>query len=58
MDTRCNQVYFMLLIVMSHYRRVVIILEIDVIKSAEDIAGRIGDPVPYVDGKASKHISY
>uniref|UniRef100_A0A7N6AIZ0 Replication protein A subunit n=1 Tax=Anabas testudineus TaxID=64144 RepID=A0A7N6AIZ0_ANATE len=32
-------------------RRVVIILEIDVIKSAKDVAGRIGDPVPYVDGK-------
>uniref|UniRef100_A0A7N6C107 Replication protein A subunit n=1 Tax=Anabas testudineus TaxID=64144 RepID=A0A7N6C107_ANATE len=28
-------------------RRVVIILEIDVIKSAKDVAGRIGDPVPY-----------
>lgn len=37
----------------------VIILEIDVIKSAEDVAGRIGDPVSYpVDGKASKCISY
>lgn len=44
--------------VMSHYRRVVIILEIDVIKSANDVAGKIGDPVPYTDGKASKHISY
>ncbi|XP_026196533.1 replication protein A 70 kDa DNA-binding subunit [Anabas testudineus] len=32
-------------------RRVVIILEIDVIKSAKDVAGRIGDPVPYVDGQ-------
>uniref|UniRef100_A0A7N6AP46 Replication protein A subunit n=1 Tax=Anabas testudineus TaxID=64144 RepID=A0A7N6AP46_ANATE len=29
-------------------RRVVIILEIDVIKSAKDVAGRIGDPVPYI----------
>lgn len=44
--------------VMFHYRRVVIILEIDVIKSAKDVAGRIGDPVPYVDGKASKHLLY
>lgn len=44
--------------VMSHYRRVVIILEIDVMKSAKDVAGRIGDPVPYTDGKTSKHISY
>uniref|UniRef100_A0A7N6FJP1 Replication protein A subunit n=1 Tax=Anabas testudineus TaxID=64144 RepID=A0A7N6FJP1_ANATE len=47
-----------LLMVMFHYRRVVIILEIDVIKSAKDVAGRIGDPVPYVDGKASKHLLY
>ncbi len=37
--------------VMSYYRRVVIILEIDVIKPAEDVAGRIGDPTPYTEGK-------
>ncbi|XP_068173511.1 replication protein A 70 kDa DNA-binding subunit [Antennarius striatus] len=33
-------------------RRVVIILEMDVIKSAEDVAGRIGDPTPYTDGQS------
>lgn len=41
----------------SCYRRVVIILEIDVIKPAEEVAGRIGDPTPYTEGKAPKHIS-
>lgn len=39
--------------VISRHRRVVIILEIDVIHPAEDIAGKIGDPVPYTEGKAS-----
>ncbi|XP_070685180.1 replication protein A 70 kDa DNA-binding subunit [Pempheris klunzingeri] len=33
--------------IMKDGRRVVIILEIDVIKPAEDVAGRIGDPIPY-----------
>lgn len=33
-------------------RRVVIILEIDVIHPAEDIAGKIGDPVPYTEGQS------
>ncbi|KAM3616204.1 uncharacterized protein V6R79_014270 [Siganus canaliculatus] len=32
-------------------RRVVIILELDVIKSAADVSGRIGDPVPYTEGQ-------
>lgn len=32
-------------------RRVVIILEIDVIKRAEEVAGRIGDPTPYTESK-------
>ncbi|KAF1394219.1 hypothetical protein PFLUV_G00024260 [Perca fluviatilis] len=31
--------------------RVVIILEIEVIKSAEDVAGRIGEPTPYTEGQ-------
>ena len=43
--------------VMSCHSRVVIILEIDVIKPAEDVAGKLGDPIPYTEGKASKHIS-
>ncbi|XP_036939586.1 replication protein A 70 kDa DNA-binding subunit isoform X1 [Acanthopagrus latus] len=32
-------------------RRVVIILEMDVLKPAEDVAGRIGDPIPYTEGQ-------
>lgn len=32
-------------------RRVVIILEIDVIKRAEEVAGKLGDPTPYTEGK-------
>ncbi|TNN01692.1 hypothetical protein fugu_011074 [Takifugu bimaculatus] len=32
-------------------RRVVIILEIDVIKRAEEVAGRIGDPTPYTESQ-------
>uniref|UniRef100_A0A3Q2X9B8 Replication protein A subunit n=1 Tax=Haplochromis burtoni TaxID=8153 RepID=A0A3Q2X9B8_HAPBU len=38
-------------------RRVVIILEIDVIKPAKDVAGRIGDPTPYTEGKSLKYTS-
>ncbi|XP_047246679.1 replication protein A 70 kDa DNA-binding subunit [Girardinichthys multiradiatus] len=33
-------------------RRVVIILEIEVIKPAEEVAGKIGDPTPYSDGQS------
>ncbi|XP_034556772.1 replication protein A 70 kDa DNA-binding subunit [Notolabrus celidotus] len=33
-------------------RRVVIILEIDVIKPAEAVGGRIGDPTPFTEGAA------
>ncbi|XP_029373361.1 replication protein A 70 kDa DNA-binding subunit isoform X2 [Echeneis naucrates] len=33
-------------------RRVVIILEIDVIKPASEVAGKIGDPTPYTEGQA------
>lgn len=36
-------------------RKVVIILEIDVIKRAEEVAGRIGEPTPYTEGKTLKH---
>ncbi|XP_013884908.1 replication protein A 70 kDa DNA-binding subunit [Austrofundulus limnaeus] len=32
-------------------RRVVIILEIDVLKPAEEVAGRIGEPTPYIDSQ-------
>lgn len=43
--------------IFCYYRRVVIILEMEVIKSAEDVAGRIGEPTPYTEGKPSNHIS-
>lgn len=32
-------------------RRVVIILEIDLVKSADQVGGRIGEPVPYTEGQ-------
>uniref|UniRef100_A0A671UDN1 Replication protein A subunit n=1 Tax=Sparus aurata TaxID=8175 RepID=A0A671UDN1_SPAAU len=56
-DGRHIQGFFLLFTVMSYYRRVVIILEMDILKPAEDVAGRIGDPTPYTEGKSSKHIS-
>lgn len=37
-------------------RRVVIILEIDVIKHAQEVAGRIGDPTPYTESKTLRHL--
>lgn len=33
-------------------RRVVIILEIDVIKTGNEVGGKIGDPIPYVEGQS------
>lgn len=33
-------------------RRVVIILEMDVLKRAEEVAGKIGDPTPYTEGQS------
>lgn len=33
-------------------RRVVIILEIDVIKPAGEVAGRLGDPTPFIEGQS------
>uniref|UniRef100_A0A667YIS4 Replication protein A subunit n=1 Tax=Myripristis murdjan TaxID=586833 RepID=A0A667YIS4_9TELE len=41
--------------VLKDGRRVVVILDMDVIMSAEDVGGRIGEPTPYTDGDASKH---
>uniref|UniRef100_A0A3P8W1P0 Replication protein A subunit n=1 Tax=Cynoglossus semilaevis TaxID=244447 RepID=A0A3P8W1P0_CYNSE len=38
-------------------RRVVIILEINVVKPAEDVGGKLGDPVPYSEGEAFKCVS-
>lgn len=43
-----------LLMKITHYRRVVIILEINVVKPAEDVGGKLGDPVPYSEGEAFK----
>lgn len=37
--------------ILKDRRRVVIILEIEVIKPAEEVAGRIGDPTPYTEGQ-------
>uniref|UniRef100_A0A3Q3QNJ7 Replication protein A subunit n=1 Tax=Monopterus albus TaxID=43700 RepID=A0A3Q3QNJ7_MONAL len=37
--------------VLKDGRRVVIILEIDVIKPAEEVTGRMGDPTPYTEGQ-------
>lgn len=36
--------------ILKDKRRVVIILEIEVINQAEDVGGRIGDPTPYTEG--------
>lgn len=33
------------------FSRVVIILEMDVLKTAGEVEGKIGDPTPYMDGK-------
>ncbi|TNN66085.1 Replication protein A DNA-binding subunit [Liparis tanakae] len=37
--------------ILKDKRRVVIILEIEVIKPAKDVAGRIGDPTPFAEGQ-------
>ncbi|KAM6933432.1 replication protein A 70 kDa DNA-binding subunit [Xenentodon cancila] len=38
--------------VLKDGRRVVIILEIEVVKPADEVAGRIGDPTPYAEGQS------
>ncbi|TSN39301.1 Replication protein A 70 kDa DNA-binding subunit [Bagarius yarrelli] len=38
--------------VLKDGRTVVIILDLEVIKSADQMAGKIGDPTPYVDGQS------
>ncbi|KAM9801677.1 replication protein A 70 kDa DNA-binding subunit [Neosynchiropus ocellatus] len=38
--------------VLKDNRRVVIILGIEVIKTAQEVGGKIGDPTPYTDGQA------
>uniref|UniRef100_A0A672KH44 Replication protein A subunit n=1 Tax=Sinocyclocheilus grahami TaxID=75366 RepID=A0A672KH44_SINGR len=38
--------------VLKDGRRVVVILDMEVIKSADQMAGKIGDPTPYVEGES------
>ncbi|XP_016337159.1 replication protein A 70 kDa DNA-binding subunit-like [Sinocyclocheilus anshuiensis] len=38
--------------VLKDGRRVVVILDMEVIKSADQMAGKIGDPTPYVEGQS------
>uniref|UniRef100_A0A8C5DXT3 Replication protein A subunit n=1 Tax=Gouania willdenowi TaxID=441366 RepID=A0A8C5DXT3_GOUWI len=38
-------------------RRVVIILEIDVLKSAAEVGGKLGDPIPYTEGKTCSYVA-
>ncbi|KAL0973222.1 hypothetical protein UPYG_G00200540 [Umbra pygmaea] len=38
--------------VLKDGRRVVVILDIEVVKSADSVAGKIGDPTPYVEGQS------
>ncbi len=39
------------------HRRVVVILDMDVIKSADQMTGKIGDPTPYVEGESTFELS-
>uniref|UniRef100_A0A673JNE7 Replication protein A subunit n=1 Tax=Sinocyclocheilus rhinocerous TaxID=307959 RepID=A0A673JNE7_9TELE len=43
--------------VLKDGRRVVVILDMDVIKSADQMAGKIGDPTPYVEGESTFEMS-
>ncbi|XP_072557609.1 replication protein A 70 kDa DNA-binding subunit [Paramormyrops kingsleyae] len=38
--------------VLKDGRRVVIILDLEVVRPAEEVAGKIGEPVPYVEGQS------
>ncbi|XP_055751644.1 replication protein A 70 kDa DNA-binding subunit-like isoform X2 [Salvelinus fontinalis] len=40
--------------VLKDGRRVVIILDMEVVKSADEVAGKIGEPTPYVEGTMNK----
>lgn len=35
------------------HRRVVVILDLEVVKTAEEMGGKIGDPSPYVEGESA-----
>uniref|UniRef100_A0A8C1U5C4 Replication protein A subunit n=1 Tax=Cyprinus carpio TaxID=7962 RepID=A0A8C1U5C4_CYPCA len=41
--------------VLKDGRRVVVILDMDVVKSADQMAGKIGDPTPYVEGESQSN---
>lgn len=47
---------FLWLVSMFHYRRVVIILDIEVLQSGEEVGGKIGDPVAFTEGEAVKSV--
>ncbi|XP_035648116.1 replication protein A 70 kDa DNA-binding subunit-like [Oncorhynchus keta] len=40
--------------VLKDGRRVVVILDMEVVKSADEVAGKIGEPQPYVEGSMNK----
>uniref|UniRef100_A0A674D4P6 Replication protein A subunit n=1 Tax=Salmo trutta TaxID=8032 RepID=A0A674D4P6_SALTR len=40
--------------VLKDGRRVVVILDMEVVKSADEVAGKIGEPTPYVEGEGSE----
>uniref|UniRef100_A0A8C8ELU6 Replication protein A subunit n=1 Tax=Oncorhynchus tshawytscha TaxID=74940 RepID=A0A8C8ELU6_ONCTS len=41
--------------VLKDGRHVVVILDMEVVKSADEVAGKIGEPTPYVEGESSSH---
>uniref|UniRef100_A0A8C8IXQ7 Replication protein A subunit n=1 Tax=Oncorhynchus tshawytscha TaxID=74940 RepID=A0A8C8IXQ7_ONCTS len=42
----------------SLLQRVVVILDMEVVKSADEVAGKIGEPQPYVEGESSAHTAF
>uniref|UniRef100_A0A8C7TZ22 Replication protein A subunit n=1 Tax=Oncorhynchus mykiss TaxID=8022 RepID=A0A8C7TZ22_ONCMY len=44
--------------VLKDGRRVVVILDMEVVKSADEVAGKIGEPQPYVEGESSAHTAF
>lgn len=35
-----------------------VILDMEVVKSADEVAGKIGEPQPYVEGESSAHTAF
>ncbi len=50
--------YYQAFVFDAVHRRVVVILDMDVIKSADQMAGKIGDPTPYVEGESTFELSH